>query len=224
MVWSHSDREFRKFHAHRIITLEPMYAPVLSTIELVMLGMGIGLVSLLPPGPVTLTLVELGTARGPRVGARAGMAVAAGDLTVGAAAVATLALTTRLPATLFVALQVLSAAILVVLGVTLILRPGVAQTVAGTIAHPARSMFVLCTLTPSVFGAWIALLGAMPFATNIGALATFTGGVILASLIWHLGLGSAAGALRGWVTPGHRRSMSRVGGLMMLGFALWALI
>ena len=102
-------------------------------------------------------------------------------------------------------------------------RPAVAQAMASAAPHPARSLFALCTLTPSVFGSWIALLGAMPFAASTPALATFTSGVILASVIWHLGLGTTAGVLGSRLTPGHRASMSRVGGVVMLGFALWTL-
>lgn len=178
-----------------------MHPSVLSTFELLLLGMGIGLVTLIPPGPVTLTLIELGTARGRRTGVRAGFAVAAGDVLVGFAAVATLALTTSLPPAALAVFQGASVMILVGLGLTLVFRPAAVQAAAASIVHPARSMFAICTLTPSVFGAWVALLGAMPFARNTRALVVFTCGVIAASMLWHLALGGAAGTLGSRLTP-----------------------
>ena len=56
------------------------------TFGVLLLGFGLGFVFVIPPGPLAVTLVEVGVRQGRRAGARSGAGIAAGDFTVGCAA------------------------------------------------------------------------------------------------------------------------------------------
>jgi len=150
--------------------------------QTLILGFGVGLVAVIPPGPVALSLIEVGVQQGRRGAAWGAIGIAGGD-----SLVATLA------------------AILVVLGGTL----------------PAA---FLTALTPSVFGAWLAILAATPFASEPRAVALFLSGAMVASLAYHLVLGAGAGGIGHRLAPQTLRTISRVGGLCMIGFGVWSVV
>jgi len=92
------------------------------------------------------------------------------------------------------------------------------------IERPARALFLLTSLTPTALGAWIALLAAMPFASDVAQLSRFAFGVVISSFLWHPVLGALASTLSNRLGKrGHLR-MSRFGGLSMglLGLILGA--
>lgn len=192
--------------------------------ETLLLGIGVGVIGILVPGPVTLAIIEIGSSRGRRLGARAGLGVAGADFAVGALAFAIVGAGSHLPAGATGPIQLLSTATLVVLGVGLVVSPGLGGALVAQFRHPFRSMFALTALTPSVFGAWIAMFAAMPFANDIVRLAVFGLGGVLVSVVWHLGLGTAAGSLGSTLTPDRRIVLARIGGLTMLGLAGFTLV
>jgi len=183
--------------------------------NLVILGVGIGLLTLLPPGPVTLALVQVGARHGRGYALRGAVGIASGDMVLGAAAVAIVGLGAAMPARAFVAAQVLAAALLLGLGALLLARPAMAAASVDRIRRPGRAMFLLTSFTPTALGAWVALLAAMPFAGDPRELGLFALGVIVASWLWHPLLGTVASALGDRLDDRGQVRLSRTGGLIM---------
>ena len=163
------------------------------TFGILALGFGLGLLFVLPPGPLAVTLVEVGVAQGRTAGLRSGFGIAAGDLAVGGTAGVVAAAGGVLPSSVFSTLQTGSAIVLVALGAVMIVRPSSVEALAHAIHRPARTFFLLTLLTPTVFGAWLAIIVALPFSNDLSAIATFVVGAGLASAVYHGALGSAAG-------------------------------
>jgi len=189
-----------------------------------LLGIGVGMITLLPPGPVTIALVHLASSAGRRPALRGALGIASGDLALAAPAVAIVAAGTALPDRLFTTLQFVSALALVAIGALLLVAPQLADASMENIRRPGRTMFLITALTPTVLGAWIAMLGAMPFADEPVHLLLFAGGVVLASFLWHPFLGMAAASVGGALSASARRRLSQTGGglLAIIGFALVA--
>lgn len=187
-----------------------------------LLGAAIGLVAVMTPGPVSVTIVDIGASRGRTSGLHAGLGVAGGDSIASAAALGLVIAGTSLPTVFFTATQLLSALVLVVVGAGLVSRPDIGHELVGRVQRPFRSMLALTALTPSVFGAWIALFNAMPFADDPIQLAWFALGGLVASFGWHLALGGAAGSMARLVTPRRRAGLARLGGFSMFAVAGWS--
>jgi threonine/homoserine/homoserine lactone efflux protein len=189
-----------------------------------LLGTTIGLIAVVPPGPVAVALVDIAASRGRRSGVHGGLGVVGGDVTAGAAALSVIALGTRLPEAFFTTTQVVSAGALVAIGIGLITRPDVGQRLTARIGDPFRAMFTITALTPSVFSAWVALFTAMPFANDLLRLVVFASGALASSLLWHVTLGGTSGSMATWITTERRTRLARAGGVAMLGVAAWSLI
>lgn len=194
----------------------------LMEMSIVVLGIAVGLVAVVPPGPISMLLVEVGVAQGRGRGARGGLGIALGELVVVVLALTAVGAGAALPASLFGAVRVASAGLILTFGVLLMARPEVCRQTAGSIRRPLRTMFLITALTPTVFGSWIAILTAMPFAAERAMLWTFAAAAVVASTCWHVGLGVVAGAVRGRLDPATMVRVSRAGGAAMVAFGGWA--
>lgn len=196
----------------------------LCVMNIVLLGVGIGLLSLLAPGPVNLTLVQFGARKGRQPALRGAVGVVGGDSLLGIASVLILGVGAALPARVFSTTQLAAAGLLVGLGALLSLRPSTVSTSVERMHRPTRAFFLLTSLTPTALGGWIAMLAAMPFSNDVAQLGLFTLGVLIASSFWHPLLGLAASALGARLTEGGQLRLSQIGGLAMaaLGIALLA--
>lgn len=194
------------------------------SMHLLLLGFGVGLVAILPPGPVSMSLIEVSVSHGRNGGARGGLGVASGDIVVATAAALVVLAGGAIPSWIFGTAQLVSSLVLISLGVVLFARPGLCHSLGQSIVHPGRTFFALTALTPTVFGAWLALIAAMPFATDPTSVATFIVGAGVASIGFHLLLGTAAGGLGQRLSPTKLAVVSRVGGAAMLSFGAWTLV
>ena len=194
------------------------------SLQLLLLGFGVGLVAILPPGPVSLSLIEVSVSHGRTGGARGGLGVASGDVVVATLAAVVVLAGGAIPTWIFSTAQLASSLVLVSLGLALFVRPGLCHALSESIVHPGRTFFALTALTPTVFGAWLALIAAMPFATDPTSVATFVAGAGGASLGFHLLLGTTAGGLGQRLSAERLVSASRLGGIAMLAFGGWTLL
>ena len=192
-------------------------------LQTLLLGFTIGLVAVIPPGPVALSLIEVGVQQGRRGGAWGGVGVAGGDTVVASVAAGLVLMGGALPDRFFAGAQVVSGIVLVVLGMLVAARPDVTRGLARSITRPGRAFFVITALTPSVFGAWLAMIAAMPFAQEPGPVAAFVTGGMVASLGYHLVLGAGAGGLGARLQPATLAWASRLGGSAMVVFGVWTL-
>lgn len=190
--------------------------------DILLLGLGIGMLSLIAPGPINLSLVQVGARLGRRPALRGAAGIVGGDSLLGVVAVGIVVLGAALPAQLFVSAQVGAALLLVLIGGVLAAKPNIATASVARIQRPGRAFFVLTSLTPTALGSWIALLAAMPFAADPGQLGLFTAGVLIASMVWHPFLGLVSAAIGARLSEFGQRRLSQFGGLGMaaLGLAL----
>ena len=193
------------------------------TISILLLGFALGFVFVVPPGPLAVTLVEVGVNQGRGAGARSGFGIAAGDLAVGSAAGLVVVSGGVLPAGLFDAVRVVSAGVLIALGIAMIVRPAAVESLAAAIQRPARAFFWLTVLTPTVFGAWIAIIAALPFADDVSAIGTFVIGAALASALYHVALGSAAGEFGRHLRSSVMTRVAQTGGVVFAALGVMAL-
>ena len=182
------------------------------TFGILFLGFGLGLLFVIPPGPIAVTLVEVSVGQGRAAGARSGIGIAAGDTVAGAAAGLVVASGGVLPAAVFDWAQIVSAMVLVALGVAMLVQPGAVESFAHAIQRPGRTFFLLTSLTPTVFGSWLAILAALPFAGHLPSTALFLLGAGGASAVYHVALGSAAGTFGHHVSGPMMTRLARGGG------------
>ncbi len=187
------------------------------TFSILLLGFGLGLLFVIPPGPLAVTLVEVGVSQGRIAGARSGFGIAAGDLAVGSMAGVVVVTGGALPDAAFDAVQLTSAAVLIALGIVMVARPTAVESLADAIQRPARAFFLLTVLTPTVFGAWIAIIAALPFADDLPAIAAFVLGAGIASAAYHVALGSAAGEFGRHLSGAVMVHIARGGGVLFAG-------
>ncbi len=183
---------------------------------LLFLGLGLGVITLVPPGPVSVTLVQVAVRRGRSSGVRAGAAVASADLVTGVAAIAVLGLgASTLPA-LAASMSVVAACVMAIMGCVLIGRPvGFAGLAAG-IGRPASTLFALTAFNPLTLLSWIALIAAVPAADTLARQAALAAGVVLASCVWHPFLGFAAGRVGQDVDPRTTARLTRASGVILV--------
>jgi|GEM_PF-744368 len=193
-----------------------------SAANTVLLGVGIGMLSLIAPGPVNLALLQFGARRGRTHAVRGALGVMGGDSLLGVTAVLILGAGAALPAQAFQTAQVIAALLLLVIGSALFTRPAAAAASVDRIQRPVRSFFLITSLTPTALGGWVAMLAAMPFANDVYRLGFFTAGVLIASYLWHPALSIAGASLGGRLTERGQRTLSRCGGASMgvLGLGL----
>lgn len=194
------------------------------SLHLLLVGFGVGLVAILPPGPVSMSLIEVSASHGRNGGARGGLGVASADIVVAAAAAVVVLAGGAIPSWIVGIAQLVSSLVLIGLGGVLLARPGVCHSLSQSIVHPGRTFFALTALTPSVFGAWLALIAAMPFAADANSVATFIAGAGVASISFHLLLGTTAGGFGQRLSITNLTRVSRVGGAAMLSFGAWTLV
>lgn len=169
----------------------------------------------MPPGPVTVALVHLASASGRQPALRGALGIATGDLVLAAPAVAIVVAGTALPDRVFTAMQTVSALALVMIGALMLLAPAVAESTMENVRRPGRTMFLITALTPTVLAAWVAMLGAMPFADDATHLMLFALGVVLASFLWHPFLGMTAARAGRALSGATRHRLSRIGGSLL---------
>lgn len=169
-----------------------------------------------------MTLLQLGSRHGRTPALRGALGIACGDLTIVWLAIAIVAAGSTLPPAAFLTTQLLAAALLVGLGLAMLARPSACAAVVDRIERPGRAFFLITSLTPTVLGAWIALLAAMPFADDLGMLVRFALGAVIASFLWHPVLAIVASRLSDQ-RPTTQVALSRTGGFIMVAMGLAAI-
>ena len=186
------------------------------------LGLILGIASVSAPGPITLGLIHVTSTQGRARGSQAGLGIAGGDLAMMLAALAMITAGASMPATVFTAIQLISIAYLLFVGSALLLRPGACAEIAGSIRKPAKTFFLATTLNPSVFGTWLAVLIAMPFANNMNQLMLFATGASLASLVWFQVLSNGVGTFSHHLSDKVMIRLGQAGGVFTIALGVWA--
>ena len=183
-------------------------------------GVLVGLAAVIPLGPMSMTIIGVATQQGRLAGAHAAAGVVAGDMASAGAAVGLALVGARLPGGLFASLQVAAIAVMVVVGLMLIVRTERLSAMADNLERPGAVLFTLTALSPITIGSWLAILLASPFMTNVGHLAIFVAGIIVASGIWHPALALGAASVGPRLSQPILMRLAKAGGLSMIALAL----
>ncbi|MCP5027713.1 MAG: LysE family transporter [Actinomycetia bacterium] len=181
-------------------------------------GFLLGLASVVPLGPVSLLLVNVGMERGPRVGVRAGLGVALGDAAMLPIVLLSADRLTRIESTQTI-VELGVALILGVLGLRALAGRTAVQAMARRITRPTLTMLTATLVSPMGMAGWLGLALLIPDGAGGLGSATYGGGIIAASLLWHLFLGIGSGTVGSFATDKVRHRLDQGSGMVMLGVA-----
>ncbi len=187
----------------------------------ILLGFALGIAIVAPIGPVSLLLISVGIERGRRDGVRAGLGIAGADVVL---ILAVLAMSNRL-AGLDATWQqrvhlILGVAMLGVAAHGLLSSRGMGAVVL-RIRHPFRTLLIATLANPMTITVWLGLASAMGAQTGGGTALVLQGiGLIAASVLWHTGLGSLAGAVGPLLGARGTLALQRVSAVAMAGIGV----
>jgi threonine/homoserine/homoserine lactone efflux protein len=181
-----------------------------------------------PVGPIGILCIRRTLTDGRAVGLACGLGAATADALYGLIAGLGLTALTAALVEHQAMLQLVGAVYVAVLGArTLVARPAQrAADVARAGALRAWLSTLVLTLTnPATIMSYVAMFAAIAPATGEASLLAalvLAGGCFLGSALWWLGLSAAVDRLRSRVEP-HLIWVNRASGVLLLGFAAWAL-
>lgn len=201
---------------------------VLSGIQLVLAGMGIGVLVAAPIGPVNVLCIQRSATRGFWAGVAAGLGAVLGDGLLAAIAAFSMTAISEVMIAYAGPIQLLGGLLLIAFGVGLLFtRP------THAIAHEQKSRLWEHTGTiPQTFfltisnpGAIIGMLGVIGgLSSLIGGLHTYLEALLLVasvmggSLLWWLGLAELISTIRHRLNECRLRLINRVAGTLLIAF------
>lgn len=199
----------------------------MSSLELFLASLLIGLSIAAPVGPIGLLTIQRSLEHGPRAGLATGLGAAAADAVYGALGaygvrwLIDALVAARVPLALF------GAAFLLWMAWGLLRAPVAAQAAR---TAPARGplqffagTFVLTLSNPATILSFVAIFGAMAGRAASGSPALMVLGVLLGSALWWLALSSIVGRLRERFDARWRRRVNLASAAVLAAFALWQL-
>lgn len=192
-------------------------------------AMLIGLSIAAPVGPIGLLCIQRTLAQGMRTGFVSGLGAACADAVYGAIGAFGMVAVTDYFVSLSTPLAIGGALFLGWMGVKLLLaknETGQAASVGVQKAGNAFiSVFVLTLANPMTIISFVAVFASIagPRVMGHAAAGLMVVGVFLGSAIWWLMLSAGVALLSKQVGTGLLGFINRVGGLLLLGFALWQL-
>ena len=207
---------------------------VVSTLQLVLAGIGIGLLVAAPIGPVNVLVIQRAVSRGFWGGLAAGLGAVIGDGLL--AAIAAFSVTAISDAMYAYSgwIKLIGGLLLVGFGTALFLaRPALAIPV-GQKSHLLEhagiipQTFFLTVTNPGAILGMAAMIGGL--GSLIGGLNTYFEALLLiaavmgGSLLWWLGLSELIATIRHKLTEGRLKLINRITGLVLFAFGLLLLL
>lgn len=192
-------------------------------------AMLIGLSIAAPVGPIGLLCIQRTLAHGMRTGFVSGMGAACADAVYGAIGAFGMVAVTDYFVSLSTPLAIGGALFLGWMGVKLLLEKNVAGQAASVGMQKTGkafiSVFALTLANPMTIISFIAVFASIagPKVLGHAAAGLIVLGVFLGSAIWWLMLSAGVALLTRQVGAGVLGFINRLGGLLLLGFALWQL-
>lgn len=183
---------------------------------ILLLGLGIGLLLVLPPGPLSLSIIGLGAQRGVRPALEAGLGVAIAEIISLLAAAGLVLAGHSLPEIVNQTMRWCSIAAILGMGYVLFTRTSQVNDMLDKIESPFRTLAIVTLASPWIFTTWFALLNAAPVHDRWQDLALYGTGLGLGSLLFYVCLAHGSGALSSRLTEAHVQTLSRVGGAVMV--------
>jgi len=201
---------------------------VLSAIQLVLAGLGIGLLMAAPIGPVNVLVIQRVVAKGFWAGLAAGLGAVLGDGVLAAAGAFSIAAISDVILAYGDTIQLIGGVLLVAFGIALLVRRPVMTTPPHERSHILEHMgiipqtFILTVTNPGAVLGMAAMIGGL--GSLIGGLNTNLEALILVvsvmggSLLWWLGLSELVAKFRHKLTDNRLKVVNRIAGLILLGF------
>ena len=201
---------------------------MLSAIQLVLAGLGIGLLMAAPIGPVNVLVIQRVVAKGFWAGLAAGLGAVLGDGLLAAAGAFSIAAISDVILAYGDTIQLIGGVLLVAFGIALLVRRPVMTTPPHERSHILEHMgiipqtFILTVTNPGAVLGMAAMIGGL--GSLIGGLNTNLEALILVvsvmggSLLWWLGLSELVAKFRHKLTDNRLKVVNRIAGLILLGF------
>jgi len=201
---------------------------VLSAIQLVLAGLGIGLLMAAPIGPVNVLVIQRVVAKGFWAGLAAGLGAVLGDGLLAAAGAFSIAAISDVILAYGDTIQLIGGVLLVAFGIALLVRRPVMTTPPHERSHILEhtgiipQTFILTVTNPGAVLGMAAMIGGL--GSLIGGLNTNLEALILVvsvmggSLLWWLGLSELVAKFRHKLTDNRLKVVNRIAGLILLGF------
>lgn len=203
---------------------------VVSTLQLVLAGLGIGLLVAAPIGPVNVLVIQRAVSRGFWGGLAAGLGAVIGDGLLAALAALSVTAISNVMSAYAGWIQLIGGMLLVGFGFALLFtRPALAIPL-GQKSHLLEhagiipQTFFLTVTNPGAILGMAAMIGGL--GSLIGGLNTYFEALLLVaavmggSLIWWLGLSELIATIRHKLTEGRLKLINRIAGAVLIAFGL----
>ncbi|MGH6866909.1 MAG: LysE family translocator [Methyloceanibacter sp.] len=201
---------------------------VLSGIQLVIAGLGIGVLMAAPIGPVNVLVIQRAVARGFWGGLAAGIGAVLGDGILAALGAFSIAAISDVMIAYGDAIQFAGGLLLIAFGLALLLAKPIVKTPLGERSHLLEhtgiipQTFFLTVTNPGAILGMAAMIGGL--GSLIGGLNTNFEALILVaaimggSLLWWLGLSELIATIRHKLTESRLHLINRIAGLVLFLF------
>lgn len=203
---------------------------VLSGIQLVLAGLGIGVLMAAPIGPVNVLVIQRAVAGGFWAGLAAGLGAVLGDGVLAAIAAFSIRAISDVMAAYSGVIQFVGGLLLIAFGLGLLFtRPALTIPVgqkSGLVEHTGiiPQTFFLTVTNPGAILGMAAMIGGL--GSLIGGLNTYLEALLLVvsvmggSLLWWLGLSELIATIRHKLTEGRLKLINRIAGGVLFAFGL----
>jgi threonine/homoserine/homoserine lactone efflux protein len=203
---------------------------VLSGIQLVLAGLGIGVLMAAPIGPVNVLVIQRAVSRGFWGGLAAGLGAVLGDGVLAAIGAFSVAAVSDVMIAYGDVIQLIGGVLLIGFGLALLLCRPVLMTPVNERSHLLEhtgiipQTFILTVTNPGAILGMAAMIGGL--GSLIGGLNTNLEALILVasimggSLLWWLGLSELIATIRHKLTEGRLNAINRIAGVILFGFGI----
>ena len=203
---------------------------VVSTLQLVLAGIGIGLLVAAPIGPVNVLVIQRAVSRGFWGGLAAGLGAVVGDGLLAALAAFSVTAISEAMRAYAGWIQLIGGLLLVGFGLALLFTRPALTIPLGQKSHLLEhagiipQTFFLTVTNPGAILGMAAMIGGL--GSLIGGLNTYfealllVGAVMGGSLLWWLGLSELIATIRHKLTEGRLKLINRIAGAVLIAFGL----
>jgi len=207
---------------------------VVSGIQLVLAGIGVGLLVAAPIGPVNVLCIQRAVAKGFWGGMAAGIGAMLGDGLLAAIAVFSVTAISDVMIAYSGPIQLFGGALLIIFGIGLLFAPPSLLIAPGQKSHLwdhwgiIPHTFFLTISNPGAILGMLALIGGL--GSLIGGIDTYLEALLLVvsvmggSLLWWLGLSRLIATIRHRLTESSLKLINRVAGTLLIAFGLALLL
>jgi threonine/homoserine/homoserine lactone efflux protein len=207
---------------------------VLSTLQLVLAGLGIGVLMAAPIGPVNVLVIQRAVAGGFWAGLAAGLGAVLGDGLL--AAIATFSVTAISDVMIAYSgwIQLIGGVLLIAFGLALLITRPALIIPLGQKSHLLEhtgiipQTFFLTVTNPGAILGMAAMIGGL--GSLMGGLDTYPEALLLVaavmggSLLWWLGLSELIATIRHKLTEGRLKLINRIAGIVLIAFGVLLLL